>query len=170
MRSSARSTIKASFLLYGYYWSIGVLFFFVLLSFRFRFSLFVVIATQTRHEQSSTRSLFFGRRARDGFSMRTCIVPIFALRASHSTWRLFLAAGLRHLYLRRPARVSVVVILTQNERKELSPSGANCAPPTYVDKVLSSARESSSRHTGKGVGLPRVRTTYTPVLLPPGFV
>jgi hypothetical protein len=29
----------------------------------------------------------------------------------------------------------------------LSPSGANCAPPTYVGRVLSSIREASSRHT-----------------------
>ena len=32
-------------------------------------------------------------------------------------------------------------------RDELSPRGGNCAPPTYVGKVLSSAREPSSQHT-----------------------
>ena len=37
---------------------------------------------------------------------------------------------------------------------ELSPKGTNCAPPTYVGKVSSSARESSSQHTGAGVGPP----------------
>ena len=38
-------------------------------------------------------------------------------------------------------------------RNALSPKGTNCAPPTYVGKVLSSVRESSSQHTCTGVGL-----------------
>jgi len=43
---------------------------------------------------------------------------------------------------------------SKRRRNELIPKGTNCAPPTYVGRVLSSARESSSQHTGTGVGLP----------------
>ena len=41
----------------------------------------------------------------------------------------------------------------QQRRDELSPRWANCAPATYVGRVLSSAREPSSQHTVTGVGL-----------------
>ena len=42
-------------------------------------------------------------------------------------------------------------------RDELSLGGGNRAPPTYVGKVLSSTKESSSRHTFRVWGLPGVR-------------
>ena len=61
-------------------------------------------------------------------------------------------------------------------RNGFSPKGTKCAPPTYVGKVLSSARESSSQHTRTGLGLPGTALTLDGGLKPtvyrvkrPGF-
>ena len=51
-------------------------------------------------------------------------------------------------------RSIVFVSAKVTEETNVHPSGANCARHTYEGKVLSSARESSPRHTGTGVGLP----------------
>ena len=117
----------------------------------FGFSLTGLPAVKRHQKLAAGRRVSDVQRKKDSFpDENLCRFVEYNVVESHTVLcvtQIRAAVSSNAVVCQQATNAHIRCVVSDTGRDELSPRGANCAPPTYVGRVLSSAREPSSQQT-----------------------